>query len=75
MTCSTQVVDDALVNIDGGETVEYKWIHPAQALKDNEDGIMAFLPPQYYVLSLLSAHKGIDSLINHFTGVPPPTPM
>jgi len=69
------IVDDASINIDGGETVEYKWITPIDALRENKNGTMAFLPPQFYVLSLLSKYSDVDGLIHHFKNVAPPTPI
>jgi nucleoside diphosphate-linked moiety X motif protein 19 len=43
--------DEEGIEIDGGETVSFKWISPAAALELNAKGEMPFLPPQYFVLN------------------------
>lgn len=59
------VVDDCDVAIDGGETVHYEWKTPAEAIRRNEAGEMALLPPQLYVLRGLSDFQDVDALVAH----------
>jgi nucleoside diphosphate-linked moiety X motif protein 19 len=41
------------IEIDGGETVSFRWVSPQAAIELNAKGEMPFLPPQYFVLSTI----------------------
>jgi len=41
------------IEIDGDETISFRWITPEAAIALNAKGEMPFLPPQYFVLSTI----------------------
>jgi hypothetical protein len=51
------------IEIDGGETVSFKWVTPSAAIAANAKGEMPFLPPQYFVLSTIQKYGTIPSQI------------
>jgi len=76
------VVEDAHVQVDGGETVKYTWATPEEALDMHSKGEIALLPPQYFVLRSMNEFIDVDELIQnamtrerrlpilpHFTGM------
>lgn len=59
------IIDDSAgVQLDGGETIEYRWIKPSEAIKLNKEGKMPFLPPQYFVLSTISKYATLESIVS-----------
>lgn len=70
------VVDDKCsVQIDGGETVQYSWLEPKEALELNKIGKMQLIPPQYYILNQLSTFAKVNDLIQHASIKEKPLPI
>ena len=63
-------VDDADVKIDAGETTDFRWLTPADAIEDNKRGNMRFLPPQFFVLSVLATFERARDVASYFLARP-----
>ncbi len=63
--------NDQSVQIDGGETIDYRWMKPAEALNVQKRGEIAMMPPTFVSLEILSRY---DSIKNAFSALENGTP-
>ncbi len=55
-------ISDQYIKIDGGETIDYRWMKPVQALDTQKCGEIAMMPPTFVSLEKLSGHASIESV-------------
>jgi 8-oxo-dGTP pyrophosphatase MutT (NUDIX family) len=54
------------MHADGHETASLCWVDPEEALRRNAEGGMGFMPPQFYVLRELAAHRSMQSVLDSY---------
>ncbi len=64
-------VNDQHIQIDGGETIDYRWMNPSEALNVQKQGEIAMMPPTFVSLEKLSQYKSIEGV---FTALEKETP-
>ena len=58
----TFIENDADVHISQDESSSFLWISPTEAIEQNAQGKLDMLPPQYYILTLLSQLDSMSAL-------------
>ena len=58
------VLNDQHIQIDGGETIDYRWMQPAQALNAQKCGEISMMPPTFVSLEKLSRHTSIENVFS-----------
>ena len=58
----TCIEEDVEVRISLDESSSFLWVSPAEAIKRNAKGMLDMLPPQFYILNLLSRFDSTASL-------------
>ncbi|MBV1904901.1 MAG: NUDIX hydrolase [Pseudomonadales bacterium] len=63
---AAHVKQDHVINIDGGEITDHKWISPEAALAQHAAGDIDLAPPTWITLYHLSRYAPSSSIIDHF---------
>lgn len=62
---------DTPVRVDGGETLDYRWVTPAGVLAAQREGEISIMPPTFVSLYTLSRYTSVDVLLSALEGKPP----
>ncbi len=54
------------VQVDGNEIHEYRWMRPDSAVKEQDAGKLALLPPTYVTLIEMQQHRHAHDIINFY---------
>jgi 8-oxo-dGTP pyrophosphatase MutT (NUDIX family) len=57
-------IPDQNVRVDGGETLDYRWMSPTQALNAQRTGELVLMPPTFVSITRLSHHSTIDAALS-----------
>ncbi|NIB43728.1 NUDIX hydrolase [Pseudomaricurvus alkylphenolicus] len=58
-----ELTENQPVTVDDGEIVEFRWLTPAQALTEHDNGELVVLPPTYRTLTELNRCQSADEAI------------
>jgi len=62
---------DQEIHVDGGETLDYRWVSPKQALSAQRTGEILLMPPTFVSIENLSEYASIKAIISDLTKKPP----
>lgn len=54
------------VRVDGREILHHMWMSPDDALLAHRAGDMIFAPPNFVILTHLSGHRTVESVVEHY---------
>lgn len=57
-------IPDQDVRVDGGETLDYRWMSPTQALNAQKTGEIVLMPPTFVSITRLSHHSTIGAALS-----------
>ncbi len=57
-------MQDQPVQVDGGETLDYRWMRPEQALETQRSGEIAMMPPTFVTLDRLSRCATVEQVFS-----------
>ena len=57
---------DEMVNVDGGEILNHRWIKPVDALQKHASGDIDLVPPTWITLYHLTLYATTSAILEHF---------